>query len=109
MTQTEFTALPKVGPICYAAAQDVLLYKESPAVGRHIPGVFDVALWSTDQMRAYVTAAGLAERAQRVPLTADAALELATKEFPYWREDIQTAFVLQLIRAVERAHGIGDE
>ena len=50
-----------------------------------------------------------AERAQRVPLTADAALELATKEFPYWREDIQTAFVLQLIRAVERAHGIGDE
>ena len=62
MTQTEFPALPKVGPICYAAAQDVLLYKESPAVGRHIPGVFDVALWSTDQMRAYGEARAAAER-----------------------------------------------
>lgn len=42
----------------------------------------------------------------REPLTDEQALELATQEFPYWREDIQTAFVLQLTRAIERAHGI---
>jgi hypothetical protein len=53
--------LPKVGPICYAMAADVELYKV-PRVGNHIPGVYDVALYSADQMRAYALAAIAADR-----------------------------------------------
>lgn len=40
-------------PICYAMSQDILEYKV-PRVGKHIPGVFDVALHTADQMRAAV-------------------------------------------------------
>lgn len=45
--------LPRVGPICYVSAQDVLMYVVSPSTGTHLPGVRDVALWSTDQIRDY--------------------------------------------------------
>lgn len=51
----ELPPLPAIGPICYASAMDILLYKDAPEVGRHLPGVRDVALWSTDQMRAFAT------------------------------------------------------
>jgi hypothetical protein len=42
----------------------------------------------------------------RAPLTEEKILGLATAEFPYWSEDIQSAFVVQLARAIEAAHGI---
>ena len=53
-TATKLPPLPKVGPICYASASDVMEHKPSPKVGTHLPGVRDVALWSTHQMQAYV-------------------------------------------------------
>ena len=55
--------LPKVGPVCFADAQSILEYKV-PAVGRHLPGVLDVGLWTSDQMRAYADAAATEERAK---------------------------------------------
>ena len=53
--------LPKAGPVCFADAQSILTYTV-PAVGRHLPGVLDVGLWTSDQMRAYADAAVAAER-----------------------------------------------
>ena len=47
--------LPKSGPVCYADAQSILEYR-LPMVGSHLPGVRDVGLWTTDQMRAYAQA-----------------------------------------------------
>lgn len=41
-----------------------------------------------------------------VPLSRSKALALATQNFPFWEQDIQEAFVLQLVSAVETAHGI---
>jgi hypothetical protein len=41
------------------------------------------------------------------PLTEVQVMELATKEFPRWQEDIQARFVIRLARAIEKlAHGI---
>jgi hypothetical protein len=48
--------LPRAGAICYAMTMDVLTYKV-PRVGNHMAGVYDTALWSTDQMKAYAKAA----------------------------------------------------
>jgi hypothetical protein len=48
--------LPKVGPICYAMVADIQEYKV-PRVGKHLLGVYDAALWSTDQMQAYARTA----------------------------------------------------
>ena len=48
--------LPRAGAICYAMTMDVLAYKV-PRVGNHMAGVYDMALWSTDQMKAYAKAA----------------------------------------------------
>jgi len=56
--------LPKVGAICYASAQDVLENKPAPEVGTHLPGVRDVALWSTHQMQYYAHAAIAAQAVQ---------------------------------------------
>ena len=51
----EPVALLKSGPVCYADAQSILEYR-LPMVGSHLPGVRDVGLWTTDQMRAYAQA-----------------------------------------------------
>ena len=56
--------LPKVGPICYASASDVSEYKPAPEVGKHLPGVRDVALWTTHQMQSYARAAIAAQPVQ---------------------------------------------
>ena len=61
MTRDQARPLPKAGPVCFADAQSILEYKV-PTVGRHLPGVLDVALWTSDQMRAYADAAVAAER-----------------------------------------------
>jgi len=60
--------LPKVGPICYAMAADVQEYKV-PRVGNHLPGVYDVALWSTDQFRNGQREAIAADRRKQAALT----------------------------------------
>lgn len=49
--------LPKVGPIGFASVVDVESYALWLKIGPHLPGVRDVALWTTDQMRAYARAA----------------------------------------------------
>ena len=46
---------------------------------------------------------------QRKPLTEEEVFRVAYAEFPYWSQDIQSAFVTQFARAIERAHGIGGE
>ena len=43
---------------------------------------------------------------QRKPLTEDEIFRVAYAEFPYWSQDIQSAFVTQFARAIEKAHGI---
>lgn len=62
--------LPKVGPICYAMVADIQQYKV-PRVGKHLPGVFDAALWSTDQLHAYARAALSAGPTQAADATDD--------------------------------------
>jgi hypothetical protein len=52
----KYPPLPKVGPIGYASVVDVQAYAPWLKIGPHLPGVRDVALWTTDQMRAYVDA-----------------------------------------------------
>lgn len=49
--------LPKVGPIGFASVVGVESYALWLKIGPHLPGVRDVALWTTDQMRAYARAA----------------------------------------------------
>jgi len=44
---------------------------------------------------------------QRQPLTEEEVFQVAYAEFPYWSQDIQSAFVTQFARAIEKAHGIG--
>jgi hypothetical protein len=60
--QTAAVPLPGAGPICYGSASDILLYKPAPEVGTHLPGVRDVGLWSTDQLRAYAHKCVMVER-----------------------------------------------
>jgi len=43
---------------------------------------------------------------QRKPLTEEDIFRVAYAEFPYWSQDINSAFVTQLFRAFEKAHGI---
>lgn len=63
--------LPKVGPIGYASVVDIQGYAKNLTIGPHLPGIRDVALWTTDQMRAYATAALAAERAEAVRLAGE--------------------------------------
>ncbi len=98
-------AMPKAGAICYAAATDVLLYKASPHVGAHLPGVRDVALWSTDQLRARDThwqsiVAALIERAEKAE--ADAEYQ---KLMPLMRTGFYVHFDVLDERQAQRNHG----
>lgn len=68
----DYPPLPRVGPIGYASVVDIQSYVTRLTIGPHLAGVRDVALWTTDQMRAYVDA----DRAARAPadsVTEDAA------------------------------------
>lgn len=56
MTEKQYPKLPNVGPIGYASVVDIDSYEAHLSIGPHLPGVRDVALWTTDQMRAYVDA-----------------------------------------------------
>lgn len=69
-TQAALPPLPKAGPICYASVVDVETYAQFLKCGPHLPGVRDVALWSTDQMRAYATQALASLTAERDELQA---------------------------------------
>jgi hypothetical protein len=51
-----YPPLPRAGAIGYASVVDVQAYAPWLKIGPHLPGVRDVALWTTDQMRAYVDA-----------------------------------------------------
>ena len=56
MTEKQYPKLPNVGPIGYASVVDIERYETRLSIGPHLPGVRDVALWTTDQMRAYADA-----------------------------------------------------
>jgi len=60
-TAPELPALPSVGPVCYAMRADIELYRV-PRVGAHLVGVYDIALYTADQMLAYGAACAAAER-----------------------------------------------
>lgn len=64
-TEIELPQLPRVGPIGYASIVDVETYAPWLKIGPHLPGVRDVALWTSDQLRAYARAAILADRSRR--------------------------------------------
>ncbi len=51
-----YAELPRVGAIGYASVADIESYVKTLTIGPRLPGVRDVALWSTDQMRAYADA-----------------------------------------------------
>ena len=57
----DYPPLPRVGPIGYASVVDIDSYVTRLTIGPRLAGVRDVALWTTDQMRAY------ADRAARAP------------------------------------------
>ena len=59
----DYPPLPRVGAIGYASVVDIDSYAKTLTIGPHLPGVRDIALWTTDQMRAYVDA----DRAARAP------------------------------------------
>ena len=61
----DYPPLPRVGAIGYAYVVDIESYAKTLTIGPHLPGVRDIALWTTDQMRAYVDA----DRAARAPAT----------------------------------------
>ena len=61
----DYPPLPRVGAIGYASVVDIESYAKTLTIGPHLPGVRDIALWTTDQMRAYVDA----DRAARAPAT----------------------------------------
>ena len=81
----ELPPLPNIGPICYAMAQDVLEYKV-PRVGKHLVGVYDVALWSTDQMHAYAATAVKQEREKWVTLVSQVLTDAQAQDvlFEWW-------------------------
>ena len=56
-----YPPLPRVGAIGYASVVDIDSYAKTLTIGPHLPGVRDIALWTTDQMRAYVDAARAAQ------------------------------------------------
>lgn len=60
----DYPPLPRVGAIGYASVVDIESYAKTLTIGPHLPGVRDIALWTTDQMRAYVDA----DRAARARL-----------------------------------------
>ena len=49
----DYPPLPRVGAIGYASVVDIESYAKTLTIGPHLPGVRDIALWTTDQMRAY--------------------------------------------------------
>ena len=75
----DYPPLPLVGAIGYASVVDIDIYAKTLTIGPHLPGVRDIALWTTDQMRAYVDA----DRAARAPAESvleDAAFEAVRKK-----------------------------
>jgi hypothetical protein len=72
--------LPKAGPVCFADAHSILTYTV-PAVGRHLPGVLDVGLWTSDQMRAYADTAAAAERERCSKVCHEYAAQTAITDF----------------------------
>lgn len=68
----DYPPLPRVGAIGYASVADIESYAKTLTIGPHLPGVRDIALWTTDQMRAYVDA-DRAARTQADSVTAPAA------------------------------------
>ena len=56
MTEKQYPELPNVGPIGYASVVDIERHETRLSIGPHLPEVRDVALWTTDQMRAYADA-----------------------------------------------------
>lgn len=69
-----YAALPKVGPIGYASVVDVQSYAKTMGIGTHLPGVRDVALWTSDQMRAFADATA-ALRATPAPVPEGVAVQ----------------------------------
>jgi len=63
----QYPKLPNVGPIGYASVVDIDLYETRLSIGPHLPGVRDVALWTTDQMRAFADATCAMRAAQATP------------------------------------------
>lgn len=55
-TEAKYAALPRVGPIGFAAVTDIEQYRTTLTIHPRIPGVYDIALWTTDQMRAFADA-----------------------------------------------------
>ena len=51
-----YAKLPRAGAIGYASVVDIEQYLTRLTIDRHLPGVRDVALWTTDQMRAFADA-----------------------------------------------------
>lgn len=52
----DYPPLPRVGAIGYASVVDIEIYAKTLTIGPHLPGVRDIALWTTDQMRAFADA-----------------------------------------------------
>lgn len=75
-----YPPLPRVGAIGYASVVDIQIYAKTLTIGPHLPGVRDIALWTTDQMRAYVDA-DRAMRAAQQPGAAYAALPDADSDY----------------------------
>lgn len=67
-TPNALPPLPQVGPIGYASVVDIDSYAKTLVIGTHLPGVRDVALWTTDQKRAYAIAATSAKPVAQEPL-----------------------------------------
>lgn len=63
-----YPPLPRVGAIGYASVVDIDSYAKTLTIGPHLPGVRDIALWTTDKMRSYVDA----DRAMRAAQPAGA-------------------------------------
>lgn len=72
MTEKQYPKLPNVGPIGYASVVDIERYETRLSIGPHLPGVRDVALWTTDQMRAFANATCAMRAAQAAPASQDA-------------------------------------
>lgn len=76
----QYPKLPNVGPIGYASVVDIDSYEARLSIGPHLPGVRDVALWTTDQMRAYVDADRAMRALQAAPVAQGDALDQGVRE-----------------------------
>lgn len=113
-----YAELPRAGAIGYASVVDVDSYVTRMTIGPRLPGVRDIALWTTDQMRYFAdrthalrmqAAAKAAPRRRlvREPLTDE---QLAEMMRDTWGcASIAPRHALEFARAVERAHGIAQK